>query len=188
MIFFFEVANYYFFKLFFWPFLSVFSFWDHSNANVIPPDVGPEVLKYLHFLKFFFIFLLWVIFIALSSSSLIHPSTSSGQLLNPSSIVFSSVITSVWYFLIFSIALLKFLLCSFIILPSLVGIFMIITLNYLSGRLLIFISLMSFAGDLSCSLVWNVFLCLLILSDYLCLSTCIRQNTYFSQSWRSVLM
>ena len=57
---------------------------------------------------------------------------------------------------------------------------MIITLNYLSGRLLIFISLMSFAGDLSCSLVWNVFLCLLILSDYLCLCICIRQNTYFS--------
>lgn len=40
---------------------------------------------------------------------------------------------------------------------------MTITLNSLSGRLLLSILLMSFSGVWSCSLVWNVFFCLLIL-------------------------
>ena len=63
-----------------------------------------------------------------------------------------------------------------------------ITLNYLSDKELIFISLMSFSGDLSCSLVWSRFFCLLILPDYLCLSIGIKKDTYFSQFSRSVLV
>ena len=140
----------------------------------------------LHFHYFFFCSTA-VISTNLSSSSLIRSSTSSGQLLNPSSIVFSSVITSVWYFLIFSIALLKFLLCSFIILPSLVGIFMIITLNYLSGRLLIFVSLRIF-NVFSRYFIWSISLCFFNLLDCLCWLLSIRLNSYLFQSCRSGLM
>ena len=43
----------------------------------------------------------WIISIALSSSSLMCFSASSSLLLNPSSVFFSSIITSIWYFLIF---------------------------------------------------------------------------------------
>ena len=58
-------------------------------------------------------------------------------------ISFSSV-TSVWYFLILLLWLLKFSPVSSFQLPSSVSIFMTITLNSLSGKLLIFISLRFF--------------------------------------------
>lgn len=45
-------------------------------------------------------------------------------------------VTSVWYFLRFSVSLLKFSSCSSILLPSLVIIFMIIILNSLSSNYL----------------------------------------------------
>lgn len=59
-------------------------------------------------------------------------------------VFFSSVITYVWYFVIFSTSLLKFSLCSSILFSKLVSIFMAIALNSLSGRLLISTSLRSF--------------------------------------------
>ena len=52
-------------------------------------------------------------------------------------VCFSSV-ASIWQFLIFSISLLKFSLCSTICLPKLVSIFIIIILNSSSDRPLIF--------------------------------------------------
>lgn len=44
-----------------------------------------------------------------------------------------------------------------------------------------------FSGFLSCSLVWNIFLCLVLL-DSLCLFLFIRWNSYISQSWRNCLV
>ena len=102
-------------------------------------------------------------------------SASSGLLLNPSSIFFSSVtilfVSPVWYILIFSLSLLKFSL--FIHSSPKFGdhsnIFITIDLNSLSGKLLLFVSRRLFSGVLSCSFVWNIFLCFLILLDSLCL-------------------
>lgn len=51
--------------------------------------------------------------IAFSSSSLIHTSTSSNLLLNPSSIFFSLIITSIWYFLKFSLYWSSHCVCLF---------------------------------------------------------------------------
>lgn len=62
---------------------------------------------------------------------------------------------------------LKFSLSSSILLSS-VSSFMSIYLNSLSGRLLLSIQFSSFPGILSCSFVWKVFLCLLILPLYVC--------------------
>lgn len=64
---------------------------------------------------------------------------------------FSVVITYIWYFLVFSISLLKFSLWSSILLPSSVSIFITISLNSLSRRLFIFILFSSFSGVLFCS-------------------------------------
>ena len=51
--------------------------------------------------------------IVFSSSSLIHSSTSSNLLLNPSGVFFSSVVTSVWYFLKFSLYWSSHCVCLF---------------------------------------------------------------------------
>ena len=86
----------------------------------------------------------------LYSQSLILYSASSSLLLNPSRLFFSSVVvivsfkTSVWYCLTFFYLLVEFLLCSFILLLNSEIIFMAITLNCLSGKLLISLSLISF--------------------------------------------
>ena len=68
----------------------------------------------------------------------------------------------------FSSSLLKFTLCSSILLLSSVSIFIIIALNSFLGRLLISTSLSSFSDIMSCSFVWNTLLCLLILPNSLC--------------------
>lgn len=62
--------------------------------------------------------------------------------------MFFSSMVSVSYFLIFSISLLNFSLCSCIVLLTLVSIFMTIILNFLSGKLCYSISLGSVSGDL----------------------------------------
>lgn len=67
-------------------------------------------------------------------------------------------------------------MCSSSLLPSLGSIFMTITMNTFSGRLLIFISLMSFSDILFHSFVWDIFLYLLILSNSLCLYLFIKQT------------
>ena len=87
--------------------------------GVLSTGLPGSSLKYSHFIRFLFCFA------ALSSvSSLILSPTSSSFLLNPSSVFFSSVIISIWYFLIHLISL-KFSLCSSIILQSLVSIWMV---------------------------------------------------------------
>ena len=114
----------------------------------------------------------WVISTSLSSKSLSHSSTSSNLLTwflqvyhSLQVIVFFSID---WFFFMFSPFLLRFSLCSFISLLSLASIFMNITLNSLSGRSLITILFSSFSEALSCCIVWNIFLCLLIFPNFLC--------------------
>ena len=77
-----------------------------------PPKV------FLILLILFFLLLLWVFSIAVSSNSLICASNSSILLLNPSSVCFSPIIIYVWYFVIFPAPMLKFLLCSSILLQD----------------------------------------------------------------------
>lgn len=57
---------------------------------------------------------------------------------------------------------------------------MTITLNFLSGRLFTSISLWFFSGDLSCSLDWNTFFCLLIFPISLCLCVLGEMTTSLS--------
>ena len=61
---------------------------------------------------------------------------------------------------------------------------MTISLNSLSDKLLISISLGCFLGILFCSFVWDILLSLLILFDFRFLFLWIRQNCSFSWSWR----
>lgn len=71
---------------------------------------------------------------------------------------------------------------------SLLNIFVIITLNSLSGSLLISALLRSSSGILSCFFIWtysSVSLLCLILSVYIYVT---RKVAYISKSWRSVLM
>lgn len=89
-------------------------------------------------------------------------------------------------FFIFYISLLKVLLNSFILLSSLVGIFMTIPLKYLSAFFFFF--QFSFSKALSHSFIWKVFLFLLILHNSLYLFLCIRYFSYSFQSWKSDLM
>ena len=93
-------------------------------------------LKLSSLLKILFSFCcsVWVSPTALSSNS--HPFfCSSGLLLNRASMFYRSVVmffssvTSVWYFLIVSVSLLKFSLYLSIHIPSSVSIFVAITLN-----------------------------------------------------------
>ena len=101
--------------------------------------------------KFFFFCSVWMSSITLSaylSTSLHHLST---LLLILSTVLSTTVIVffhSVWFFM-FSNSLLKFSLCLSILLLSLLRIFMIITLNHLSSRLLPSVLVSSFSEVLS---------------------------------------
>ena len=142
-------------------------------------SIGP--FSYIHFQKFFLLLCLGD-FYYLSLRSLIYSSTSYSLLFNPvsvfffffsSAITFFRSVTSVSYFLIF----LSLSYSSHCVHPSslvFVSIFMTITLNSLSGRLLISISLGSFSKVLACFFIWNIFLCLPILLNALCLFLCLR--------------
>ena len=117
----------------------------------------------------------WVIS-TVSSRSLICSSASSNLLFVPSSIFFISAVVflhSDWFFYIFSMSLFMFSVYSSILLLSLMGIFMTVILDSLSEGLLISIWLSSFP-EVSFSFVWNIFLCLLILSNSLCMFLGIR--------------
>ena len=121
-----------------------------------------------------------VISTSLSSSS--HHITSHSffclisLLLIPSSVFFISVTVlfiSAYLFFKASSSLLNiscnFLVCASILFMRTWIIFTIFTLNSFSGRLSISTSLSCSSGVLSSSFVWNIFLCCLILSIFLCL-------------------
>ena len=121
-------------------------------------------------------------------------SESSNPLLTHSTVCFISIIvfwSSSWFFFLFSTFLLTFSLCSSILLMSSVSIFISVTLNCFSGKLIwiIFAFIPRFISEtLSYSLLWNIFFCLLIYPNFLCLFLCVRWITYVSWSWRSSLM
>ena len=75
--------------------------------------------------------------------------------------------------------------CASILFLSSWIIFMIITLNSFSGRLPIYTSLTCSSGGLSCSFVWNIFLCQLILSKFLTLYFYVCGRLDVSQPSRS---
>ena len=131
-------------------------------------------LKLISFIYLFFAFCfsVWVISTILSSMSFMHYSVSPNLLLIPSSVFFITVIvffSSDWLFFIFSKSLLKFSLCSSIsswvwwvfLWPLL---WTLCQVNYLSPFHRVY-----FWGFIF-SFIWNLFLCLLILFDFLCLS------------------
>ena len=91
-----------------------------------------------------------------------------------------NLVTCIWYFLIFSIYLLKTSLCLFILILSLMSISMTVTFNFSSGNLFISISLQCISKVLFCSFIWNIFLCFFILLDALCWFLGIRWNNYLS--------
>ena len=83
-----------------------------------------------------------------------------------------------------------FSLCSSVLLMSSVSIFITVTLNCFSDKLIwiIFAFIPRFISEtLSYSLLWNIFCCLLIYPNFLCLFLCVRWITYVSWSWRSGL-
>ena len=115
-----------------------------------------------------------LIFIILSSSSLIHSSAPFILLLILSSVFFISgfeLFTSVCLFFTYSSSLLN-ISCIFLVYTSILFlrswiIFTIITLNSFLGRLPVSTSLSFSSGVLSCSFVCTIFLCRLILPNFL---------------------
>lgn len=93
-------------------------------------------------------------------------------------------VTSVWcfFFFTFSLSLLKFSLCLSTPLPSSVSIFMITTLNSLSGRLLTF----ALEGLLFLRF-YIVLFCFWHISVQICLILHVRWISYLPQSWRRCL-
>ena len=134
-----EVFDYNLFKYFLGSFLSLFSFWDPYNANVVALNVVPEVSQavFISFHSFSLVCSAAVNSTILSSRSLIRSSASVILLLIPSGVVFISIIVlfiSVCLFVISPSSLLSisyvFLVCASILFLRSWIIFTIISLNY----------------------------------------------------------
>ena len=174
---------------------SLFSFWDPYNAKLLGLTLSQRFLKLSSFLFCLFFFILFHgSDFQYSFSSLIHSPASFILMLIPSSLFFISVIVFfnyLWLFFIFSNYLLKtycnFLRYAWILFPGSWIIFMIITLNSLLGRLPISMSL-SFYGVLSCSFIWNIILCHLLLSKIPFVFLRMWKVSYVSQHWRRGLL
>lgn len=67
------------------------------------------------------------------------------------------------------------------VLLTLAGIFMMVSLNSLSGKSCLSVSWRSASGDIACSLVWNIFHCFFIFFD----SLCCFQNSQLLVSWQA---
>lgn len=146
---------------------SLFSFWDPYNEKISKPNAVSEgtymlLLLLLLLLLIFFSFYCsdWVITTIPSSISLIHSPVPSNLLLISSSVLFFS-----FQLLYSSVLIGSFLNClsmlKFCVHPYL-SILMIIILNSLSVRFVIFIPFSSFSGILFSSFIWNIFLCLMV--------------------------
>ena len=81
-------------------------------------------------------------------------------------------------------ALLVYAPCIRIVLLTSVNICMTVTL---SGKSLISLKITSVSGDLSCSLVWNIFLCFFVFLTP-CAFPCLRWNRHSSQLWPNGLV
>ena len=133
--------------------------------------------SFLKFFLFFFFCSAWVISTILSSSFQIYFLVS-----------FSPAVDAFYYFsgyirqlcLVLSIfSLLNFSLCSAILLPCSLSIFMIITLNSILSKSSISTYLSS-SRVLYCSFTWNIFLCCLSLPESLFLFLSVRYVGYIS--------
>ena len=188
-----EVFDYNLFKYFFQALFFSLLLLEPLNVNLgafnIVPEVSETVLIYFH--SFFFILL---------HDSDFHYSvfqiTYSFLCLSYSAIDFLWCIfrfiycvAHLCFFFRFSIRLLYisfiFSICAIILFLRYWVIFTVITLNYFSGRLPICSSFSCSCRFLSCSFFCNIILCLLILSNLLCLWTpfCRLQNHIFSCFW-----
>ena len=130
-------------------------------------------LRLSSFFLYFFSVLWQNISTSLSSSWLIRFSALFIRLLIPYSIFILVILLLNCFFVKSSNSLLN-ISCNFLVYPSIPFsrswiICTIITLSYFSVRLLICISLSCSSDVLSCSFIWNVFLCHIILSNFLCL-------------------
>lgn len=139
-------------------------------------------LRYIHFLKFFFILLLF-----LGDAHVFLPAHWSFLYFNPICCWIPEVYFSVSYncWLVFFSYIFIFwwgFHCIHSFYSWVWGnIFMTVTLNSLSGWLLISVSSGSFQGICLLIWFWNMFLCLFF-SPTLCLSKCVRWNSCLSQS------
>ena len=171
-----ESFSYYLFKYFPRTFLFLYSFLDPCNANVGVFDLSPRSLKLSSFLFIFFFFLYAM---AVISTTLVF------QLAGLFFCLMYSAVDSFYYIFLFRYCLLQFcllffifsnsslktsynfLLCTSILFLSSLIIFTIITLNSFLGRLPISTSLGCSSVVLSCSFIWNIFLCCFILFKFL---------------------
>ena len=129
------------------------------------PEISQTVFTFLRFV-FLFCCSDSVISNILSSRSLKSSSISLILLFIPFSVFFLLVtepLISYWIFFIFSSFLLKFSRCTSILFPNIVNIHITNALNFLSGKLFVFVSLFIFSGGLSCSFSEEQFFCLFIL-------------------------
>ena len=131
----------------FCPFHSLFSFQSPDNANIDVLDFGTCLLRYLHLFSFLFLFATLIWWIPHPLSSLNLSSASSSLLLNYSSVFFHFTYCifqfhdfCLRFSHIFRLFVEVFIL-FIILIWSPVSIFMTITLNSLSGKLLISILL-----------------------------------------------
>lgn len=117
---------------------------------------------------------------------LIFFSTSSSPLLNPLKellsfiIVFFSSVLSVWYFLTFSISLLKFSFCSCNVLLTSVIFVMTLILNFLSG---FYSKFLEFYNFLLFGMFWWDDFCLSIFLDSLVLVSVHLDRVVFHRKW-----
>ena len=168
-------------------FSSPFSLFSTPGTPVIWKLVclmlSQRCLKLFSFFKFLLFCSDGVISITLSHSSLFCFYVSIYLLLTPFSLFLfyslysSSLFDSLLYF--------PTLLLNFCVLPFFC-IFWASLWSFL--RLLIYTSFSSLSEVLPCSFIWNIFLCLLILPDSLCLFLCIRYAGYISWSCRCGLI
>lgn len=92
-------------------------------------------------------------------------------------------ILQLWFFLVFSSFLLKFSLCSSVLSPSWVDIF----LDHSFEPFIRLITRLCSIKVLPSSFIWNMLLCLLILTFSVCLCG-IMQNSPLSWTWRYILV
>lgn len=107
-----------------------------------------------------------------------HSSVSPCLQLFPS-IMFLSI-SSYWFLFIFFAFLLNFSLCSFVLSPSSMSMFLL----RLCTLYLCFISCFFPQVFFSCSFVWNKLLCFISLCNFLCLC----ESSYLFLSWTGVLV
>ena len=151
-------------------------FWDPYNGNLIRPNRVTEFPKSILILLIFFLTCsVWLLCITLSSRSLTH---------------FSASLACYLFHLVFQSLYSSSLTSSFLALwqgshwcpHSFLKCSAYLYCHYFKFaiRHIISILLRSLPAILSCFFLWHIFLCLLVLSNSLCLFFCVRKVSYIS--------